>query len=102
MKCLSRMQNKLLPLFASMFDSGKNFNEKGYLRIGFTQSQPNIADWYTNNGSMYITSVAFLPLGLPASHPFWTDAPMDWTSKRACSTICVNICSEIFRSITVS
>lgn len=66
-----------------MFDSGKTFNEKGYLTIGFTSSQKNIADWYTNNGSMYITSLVFLPLGLPANHPFWTDAPMDWTSKKA-------------------
>jgi len=75
----------LTAVMHNMFDSGKNFNEKGFLRIGFTQSQPNIADLYTNNGSMYITSLAFLPLGLPASHPFWTDAPMDWTSKRAWS-----------------
>ena len=42
-----------------------------------------VADWYTNNGSLYMTSLAFLPLGLPASHPFWTDAPQEWTSVRA-------------------
>lgn len=30
-----------------------------------------------------MTSLAFLPLGLPASHPFWTDAPQEWTSVRA-------------------
>lgn len=68
-----------------MFESGNNFNEGGYLTIGFSGRQPNIADWYTNNGSLYMTSLAFLPLGLPATHPFWTDAPQDWTSKRAWS-----------------
>jgi len=78
-----QVRSALTAVMHRMFDSGKNFNEKGFLRIGFTQSQPNIADWYTNNGSMYITSLVFLPLGLPASHPFWTNAPIDWTSKRA-------------------
>jgi hypothetical protein len=32
---------------------------------------------------MYLTSAAFLPLGLPASHPFWSDADADWTQKKA-------------------
>lgn len=38
-----------------MFDSQQNFNEGGFLTIGFCGSQPNIADWYTNNGSLYMT-----------------------------------------------
>lgn len=66
-----------------MFDNKENFNEKGFLTIGFAGRQPNIADWYTNNGSLYMTSLAFLPLGLPASHSFWTDAPKPWTSVKA-------------------
>ena len=68
-----------------MFDGkGKtNFTDDGYLTIGFVGSHPNVADWYTNNGSLYITSEAFMPLGLPADHPFWTDAPQKWTSKKA-------------------
>ena len=52
-----------------------NFTEDGYLTIGFVGSHPNVADWYTNNG--------FMPLGLPADDPFWTDAPEKWTSKKA-------------------
>lgn len=75
----------LTAVMKRMFQSGNNFNEGGFLTIGFSGRQPNIADWYTNNGSLYMTSLAFLPLGLPASHPFWTDAPQDWTSKRAWS-----------------
>ncbi|MBQ6862229.1 MAG: DUF2264 domain-containing protein [Alistipes sp.] len=66
-----------------MFDHRENFNQGGYLTIGFAGRQPNIADWYTNNGSLYLTSLAFLPLGLPATHPFWTDAPQPWTSQKA-------------------
>lgn len=66
-----------------MFDGKENFNEAGYLTIGFAGRQPNIADWYTNNGSLYMTTLSFLPLGLPASHPFWTDAPLEWTNQKA-------------------
>ena len=63
-----------------MFGDNRNFNAEGYLTLGFNGSQPNISDWYTNNGSLYLASLAFLPLGLPADAPFWTDAPQPWTS----------------------
>ena len=66
-----------------MFGDNRNFNEKGFLKLGFNGSQPHISDWYTNNGSLYMASLAFLPLGLPAEHPFWTDASQAWTSKKA-------------------
>lgn len=68
-----------------MFDGKDNLNEGGYLTIGFCGSQPGIADWYTNNGSLYMTSLSFLPLGLPTTHPFWSDAPQPWTSQKAWS-----------------
>lgn len=66
-----------------MFGEDRNFNEKGFLTLGFNGSQAGISDWYTNNGSLYMASLAFLPLGLPADHPFWTNAPEDWTQKKA-------------------
>ena len=67
-----------------MFDQENNFNEKGYLSIGFCgNGQKNVADWYTNNGSLYMTTLAFMPLGLPADHPFWTDAAQPWTQVKA-------------------
>lgn len=67
-----------------MFDQENNFNEKGFLSIGFCgNGQKNVADWYTNNGSLYMTTLAFMPLGLPADHPFWTDAAQPWTQVKA-------------------
>ena len=67
-----------------MFDQENNFNEKGYLSIGFCgNGQKNVADWYTNNGSLYMTTLAFMPLGLPADHPFWPDAAQPWTQVKA-------------------
>lgn len=66
-----------------MFDTQNNFNAGGYLTIGFCGSQPDIADWYTNNGSLYMTSLCFMPLGLPATAPFWTEAAQPWTQVKA-------------------
>ena len=69
-----------------MFDQQNNFNEKGFLSIGFCgTNQKNVADWYTNNGSLYMTTLAFMPLGLAADHPFWTDAAQPWTQIKAWS-----------------
>lgn len=78
-----QVRSALTAVMHRMFDGKENFNEKGYLTIGFTGRQPEIADWYTNNGSLYMTSLAFMPLGLPATHPFWSDAEQPWTSKKA-------------------
>ena len=73
----------LTKVMHNMYDGKENFNEGGYLTIGFAGRQPNIADWYTNNGSLYMTSLSLLPLGLPATHPFWSDAPQPWTNQKA-------------------
>ena len=66
-----------------MYNSEGNFNEKGFLQLGFSGHQPDLADVYTNNGSLYITSLVFLPLGLSADHSFWTSPSEDWTQKKA-------------------
>lgn len=76
-------RNALTKVMHRMYDGRENFNEGGFLTIGFAGRQPNIADWYTNNGSLYITSESLLPLGLPASHPFWTEAPAPTTQEKA-------------------
>ena len=78
-----QVRSALTTVMHRMFDGKENFNEKGFLTIGFTGRQPNVADWYTNNGSLYMASLAFLPLGLPPTHPFWSDAPLAWTSQKA-------------------
>lgn len=78
-----QVRNALSSVMHTMFDGKENFNEKNFLTIGFAGRQPNIADWYTNNGSLYMTSLAFLPLGLPSTHPFWTDAALPTTNQKA-------------------
>jgi len=75
----------LTAVMKRMFEQEGNFNEKGFLQLGFAGHQPNLADGYTDTGSLYLTSEVFLPLGLPADHSFWTSPPLDWTSKKAWS-----------------
>ena len=75
----------LTKVMQNMFAVEGNFNEKGYLALGFAGHQPNLANYYTNNGSLYMTSLVYLPLGLPAGHPFWTDPAQPWTSQKAWS-----------------
>jgi hypothetical protein len=56
------------------------YDEAGWLRIGLSGHQPSIGERYISTGSCYLASFAFLPLGLPASDPFWTDADRPWTA----------------------
>jgi hypothetical protein len=58
------------------------FDGNGWLRIGFFGHQPGIGEAYISTGSLYLCTVGLLPLGLPASDPFWSDAPADWTAKK--------------------
>ncbi|MDR2805631.1 MAG: DUF2264 domain-containing protein [Dysgonamonadaceae bacterium] len=78
-----QIRSALTAVMKRMFSIKGNFNEKGFLQLGFAGHQPGLADWYTNNGSLYLTSEVFLPLGLPADHPFWTSPAQDWTAKKA-------------------
>lgn len=73
----------LTEVFHRMFDNYSNFDQDGWLVLGFCGHQPNIADYYTSTGSLYMATLGFLDLGLPASHPFWNDNAEEWTSKKA-------------------
>jgi len=62
------------------------FAKEGWLTIGFIgDKQAELADSYSNTGSMYLTSLAFLPLGLPATDEFWSGPFTDWTQRKAWS-----------------
>jgi hypothetical protein len=73
----------LTSVIQKMFTGNQNFDSKGWLVLGFNGHQPAIADQYTSTGSLYLCSIGFLTLGLPATHAFWTDAATDWTSRKA-------------------
>ncbi|MBO9713859.1 DUF2264 domain-containing protein [Sphingomonas sp.] len=67
----------------AVFRFPTNFDERGYLTIGFTGHLPKLGDWYSNAGSMYLTSLSLMALGLPAGDSYWTDPALAWTTKKA-------------------
>lgn len=80
-----QVRSAITAVMKNMFKVDGNFDEKGFLRLGFVGHQPNLANSYTDNGSLYMTSLVFMPLGLPADAPFWTDPAEPWTSQKAWS-----------------
>lgn len=80
-----QMRNALTTVMKNMFSVEGNFGKEGFLQLGFVGHQPNLADYYTNNGSLYMTALVFLPLGLSVDHPFWTEPAEDWTQRKAWS-----------------
>jgi hypothetical protein len=67
----------------NMYETPGTFDKNGWLQLGFCGHQAEISDYYTSTGSLYMATLYFLPLGLPAQHEFWNGAPMAWTAKQA-------------------
>jgi hypothetical protein len=61
------------------------FDAKGWLQIGVAGHQPGLGETYISTGSLYLCSVALLPLGLPATDPFWSGAAEKTTWEKAWS-----------------
>ena len=80
-----QVRNALTAVMKRMNSVEGNFNKQGFLQIGLAGHQPDAANYYTNNGSLYITSLVFLALGLPADDVFWNAPSQDWTNKKAWS-----------------
>lgn len=69
-------------VIARTLDAPGTFDEQGWLRIGLSGHQPEIGESYISTGSLYLCSVAFLPLGLSADDTFWTAPPEPWTGQK--------------------
>ncbi len=59
-----------------------NFDEKGWLALGFAGHQPQIAEKYISTGSLYLCTVAFVALGLPTTDEFWISPYAEWTGRK--------------------
>ena len=81
----AQVRSGLTAVMHRMFEQCDNFDKAGWLVLGFCGSQPGIADSYTSTGSLYMATLGFLPLGLPADNVFWTAPAADWTAKKAWS-----------------
>ena len=61
-----------------MFDHQQNYNDAGFLTIGFCGHQPETAGWYPNNGSPYMNRLAFMHAGPPRPPgPRWPSCRWD-------------------------
>ena len=50
--------------------------------IGLNGHQPDLGEDYISTGSLYLTTTAFLPLGLDDADEFWTDESIPWTQRK--------------------
>jgi hypothetical protein len=78
-----QVRSALLAVHKAVFSEPSNFTSDGFLTIGFVGHHPTLGDWYSNNGSMYITTESFLALGLAADDSFWTAPAEPWTQQLA-------------------
>lgn len=77
------VRRALSKVLETMFDDDANFDSNGFLRLGFRGMQPELADTYSNVGSVYYALLAFLPLGLMQTAAFWTEEDAMYTQERA-------------------
>lgn len=59
-----------------------NFDESGWMTLGFSGHQPGVAERYISTGSLYLCSAVFKALGLPVTDEFWSSPYTEWTGKR--------------------
>jgi len=79
----AQVRSALTAVVKRSLEAPGTFDAAGWLTIGFCGHQPEVGEGYISTGSLYLCTVAFLPLGLPVSDEFWSAPFMDWTSKKA-------------------
>lgn len=80
----------LTTVFKNMYGNNQNFDKDGWLVLGFNGYQPMLADTYTSTGSLYMATLAFLPLGLPADSEFWVAPARLWSAVKAWQGLQIN------------
>lgn len=81
----AQVRGALTAVITRTLGAPDTFDAGGWLRIGVCGHQPGVGERYISTGSLYLCSVALLPLGLPASDPFWSAPDTPFTQQRAWS-----------------
>ena len=81
-------QRNVSPMSAMVVNSAHCSNGDGVLSLGYSYPNQLIPERYSSAGSPYWAMKAFLPLALPASHPFWTasELPLGMGSRDSVSS----------------
>jgi hypothetical protein len=74
-------------VIARTLDAPGTYDAAGWLRAGLAGHQPDLMEGYISTGSLYLAATAFLPLGLSATDPFWSDPAAPTTQERAWSGV---------------
>ncbi len=72
----------LTAVIRRMIEAPGTFDQHGWLTVGFCGHQPAIGEAYISTGSLYLCATGLLPLGLPATDPFWNNPPQPWTAQK--------------------
>ena len=80
-----QVRNALTAVIQKTMETPGTFDKHGWLTIGLSGHQPGIGEHYISTGSLYLCTVAFLPLGLPPDNEFWSGPSVEWTSRKAFS-----------------
>lgn len=78
----AQVRSALTAVMRRSIEAPGTFDGNGWLTVGFCGHQPAMAEPYISTGSCYLCSLAWLPLGLPNSDPFWADPAAAWTSRK--------------------
>jgi hypothetical protein len=79
-----QLRRALTSVMTKLFIKNSPFIE-GFLALGLCGHQPEIVQFYTNSGSLYVTTLGFIVLGLPEEHSFWKDKEDPTTQERCWS-----------------
>lgn len=77
----AQVREALYAVIQKTLQAPNTYDKNGWMVIGLAGKQPGLADSYNNQGSLYLCTEIFLPLGLSPKDPFWKDAPKPWSSK---------------------
>jgi hypothetical protein len=81
----AQVRSALSAVIGRMIEAPGTFDGNGWLTVGFAGRQPHIGETYISSGSVYLCAAGLLPLGLPATDPFWMSPSAEWTSKKVWS-----------------
>ncbi|MFP5090496.1 DUF2264 domain-containing protein [Bacteroides xylanisolvens] len=78
-----QVRGAMTAMLKRLFEQPGTFDKEGWLTIGVCGEQPELGDIYLSTPCVYLCSLGFLPLGLPANAPFWCNPVEPWTSIKA-------------------
>ena len=82
---VGQVRGAMTAMLKRLFEQPGTFDKNGWLTIGVCGEQPELGDSYLSTPCVYLCSLGFLPLGLPADDVFWTAHLSPWTSIKAFS-----------------